>query len=279
MNQTRKTFRILLAQTSSSNTHAKNIATLAELCAEAENNQCHMLCLPEVSGLMNQDVTSAQAMICEEQADPYLAACRELAAAHSIWIHNGSTPVIGSTGLAANRTHLVNNNGELIASYDKIHLFDIYLPDGKDRLESKRYGAGNKAVVVNTPWGRMGLSICYDLRFPTLYRDYAKAGAKLIFVPSAFIRTTGKAHWEVLLRARAIENACYIVAAAQTGKHDDGRHSYGHSMVIDPWGNVLADLDKAVTTAVVDIELDKSDLIRSQIPSLEHSRAYELKIQ
>jgi len=272
---TKTTLRLLLAQTTTSNTHQKNIAVLTELARKTAEQQCDMLCLPEVSGLMNQDVDSARAMICDEHKDPYVAACQELAAQHSIWIHNGSTPVLGPSGLPVNRTHLINNHGEIKARYDKIHLFDIYLPDGKERLESKRYGAGTQAVVVDTPWGVMGLSICYDLRFPQLYRDYAQAGARVIFVPSAFTRNTGRAHWEVLLRARAIENGCFIVAAAQTGEHDDGRRTYGHSLVVHPWGNVLSDLGETLQSVVVALELDAADKVRNQIPSLTHTRTYQ----
>lgn len=270
-----KRLRLLLAQTNTSNTHAKNIAALEVLVAKAAAHECHMLCLPEVSGLMNQDVSSATGMITEEPNDPYVAACKALAAEYGMWIHNGSTPVLGPSGLPVNRTHLINAQGNIIARYDKIHLFDIHLPDGRERLESKRYSAGTQSVVAQTPWGPMGLSICYDLRFPQLYREYALAGARIIFVPSAFTRKTGLAHWEVLLRARAIENGCFIVAAAQTGEHDDGRKTYGHSLLIHPWGNVLADLGERVKTEVVEIDLSDADIMRQQIPSLSNAREYE----
>lgn len=267
--------RLLLAQTTTSNTHSKNIASLESLVKGAAQQQCHMLCLPEVSGLMNQDVASATGMITEERRDPFVAACQALAAEHRIWIHNGSTPVLGPLGKPVNRTHLINDKGEIVARYDKIHLFDIYLPDGKDRLESKRYSGGSQSVVAKTPWGPMGLSICYDLRFPHLYREYALAGARVIFIPSAFTRRTGQAHWEVLLRARAIENGCFVVAAAQTGEHDDGRKTYGHSMVVHPWGNVLADLGDSVQSQVVELDLTESDNMRQQIPSLSNGREYQ----
>jgi len=266
---------ILLAQTNTSNTHANNIAALEVLVEKAAEHKCHMLCLPEVSGLMNQDVKSASGMICEEHRDPYVAACQALAAEHGIWIHNGSTPVLGPSGLPVNRTHLINAAGDIVARYDKIHLFDIYLPDGRERLESKRYSAGTQSVVAKTPWGPMGLSICYDLRFPQLYREYAQAGARIIFVPSAFTRKTGQAHWEVLLRARAIENACFIIAAAQTGEHADGRKTYGHSLLIHPWGNVMTDLGESVQSQVLEIDLSDADIMRQQIPSLSHGRDYD----
>lgn len=268
--------KLLLAQTRSSNTHEKNIITLSKLAEQASGHGCDMLCLPEASGLMNQDASSAAQIICEEANDPYVAACMSLAEQHGIWIHNGSTPVMGPAGLPVNRTHLINSEGQIVARYDKIHLFDIYLPDGKERLESKRYSAGSQGVVAQTPWGLMGLSICYDLRFPQLYRDYAMAGARLIFVPSAFTRRTGVAHWEVLLRARAIENGCFIVAAAQTGEHDDGRRTFGHSLLVHPWGNVLCDLKDDEQCAVVELDLAQANTVREQIPVLTNIRDYQL---
>jgi len=267
--------KILLAQTTTSNTHAANISELELHTKLAATNECHMLCLPEVSGLMNQDFKTASGMIVEEELDPYVAACKTLAVEHGVWIHNGSTPVVGTSGLPVNRTHLINAGGDIVARYDKIHLFDIYLPDGRERLESKRYSAGTESVVAQTPWGPMGLSICYDLRFPQLYREYAQAGARVVFVPSAFTRKTGQAHWEVLLRARAIENACFVVAAAQTGEHADGRKTYGHSLLVHPWGHVMADLAEYVQAQVLELNLSDADNMRQQIPSLSHGREYE----
>ena len=267
--------KILLAQTNTSNRHAHNIDALKVLVEQAAKKQCQLLCLPEVSGLMNQNASEAAGMIVEEHLDPYVAACKAFAAEHGVWIHNGSTPVLGPSGLPVNRTHLIDAAGDIVACYDKIHLFDIYLPDGRERLESKRYSAGTQSVVAKTPWGPMGLSICYDLRFPQLYREYAQAGSRVIFVPSAFTRKTGRAHWEVLLRARAIENGCFIIAAAQTGKHADGRETYGHSLLIHPWGNVIADLGEGVQAKVLEINLSEADNIRQQIPSLSHGRSYE----
>jgi len=266
--------KILLAQTTAANTHHKNIETLESLVTVAVEQNCDMLCLPEVSGLMNQDFASAVKMLSAEEHDPYVAACRALAAKNKLWIHNGSTPVIGDTGRPVNRTHLIDEAGSIAARYDKIHLFDIYLPDGQARLESRRYEAGAESVLVNTPWGPMGLSICYDLRFPKMYREYAQDGARIIFAPSAFTRKTGRAHWELLLRARAVENACFIVAAAQTGEHDDGRKTYGHSLVVHPWGTVETDLGEDITAKAIEMDLSEADTMRAQIPSLNHSRDY-----
>ncbi len=267
--------KLLIAQTNSANTHQKNIQTLSSLSAIAADNGCDMLCLPEVSGLMNQNYASAREVITTEDQDPYVEACCSLAARHKIWIHNGSTPVLGPDKKPVNRTHLIDSSGKIVARYDKIHLFDVYLPDGRERLESKRYAAGQQSVVVNTPWGIVGLSICYDLRFPQLYREYAQSGARMVFVPSAFTRETGEAHWEVLLRARAVENGCFVVAVAQAGEHEDGRKTYGHSLVVHPWGTVLMDLEEKIQAQVIELDLSAADTAREQIPSLNHSPEYQ----
>jgi len=267
--------KLLVAQTCSVDNHEGNIETLNQLAMQAAEQECDMLCLPEVSGLVNQHYDQLKKIIQKDDADPYVAACKQLAKQHSIWIHNGSTPILGELDMPVNRTHLINTQGELVAHYDKIHLFDVYLPDGRERLESKRYAAGNQSVLADTPWGLFGLTICYDLRFPHLYRDYALKGARLMFVPSAFNRRTGAAHWEVLLRARAIENGCFIVAAAQTGEHADGRKTYGHSLVVNPWGDVVMDLNTTIQAKVIELDLSESDKTRQQIPSLLHTRNYE----
>ncbi len=270
--------RVLLGQMCSTNTHTGNIQSLKKLCAQAAQAGCDMVCLPEASGLMNRDRVSARKIISLESDDAFLLACREQAARYGLWLHNGSTPVMGDGDLPVNRTHLIDDRGEVVARYDKIHLFDAYLADGTVLLESRGYDAGGQAVVVETPWGRMGLSVCYDLRFPHLYRDYAKAGARLVFAPSAFTRPTGAAHWEVLLRARAIENGVFMVAAAQCGEHDDGRQTYGHSLIADPWGAVMVDLQDSVGSAVVEMDLAQSQVVRQQIPSLANEREYSLYI-
>lgn len=268
--------RLYVAQMCSTNHHAGNIESLSTLVKDAAAAKADMLCLPEVSGLTNCRYSEAKKVIGDESDDSFLAACRELAASHRLWIHNGSIPV-QDTGqpLPVNRTHLIAPDGTIAAKYDKIHLFDISLNEAKQVLESKRYAGGAESTLAQTPWGPMGLSICYDIRFPHLYRDYAKAGARIMFIPAAFTKPTGHAHWEVLLRARAIENGCYIVAAAQTGNHDDGRETYGHSMVVHPWGDVLMDLGEAVQGQLIEIDLSESDAARRQIPSLVNERKYK----
>jgi len=270
--------RVCVAQMCSTNNHAGNIRHLGKAAMYASAQGCQLLALPEVAGLANMDEKSARAQLTPAHQDPYINACQSLAVEHDLWIQTGSTPVLADDGLFLNRSSLVDNHGVVRAHYDKIHLFDIFFSGRPPIKESDRYAPGKKAVLVETPWGPWGLSICYDLRFPHLYRDYAKAGATIQFVPSAFTRKTGAAHWEVLLRARAIENACFIIAPAQVGTHDDGRRTWGHSMVIDPWGEVLLDMGgDDVQMAVVDLDLSRVEGARSQIPSLAHERSYQLE--
>jgi len=272
---TADTLRLCVAQMCSTNSHAGNVAAVHSIAALAAERDCGLLCLPEAAGLMNRDVESARKIITDEDRDPYVAACREIAAKYGMWVHSGSTPIRDpGTDKPANRTHLIGSTGEIVAKYDKIHLFDVYLPDGVKRLESSRYAPGEASVLADTPWGPFGLSICYDLRFPHLYREYAKQGARILFAPAAFTRPTGQAHWELLVRARAVENGCFVVAPAQTGEHDDGRQTYGHSMVVHPWGEILTDLGEEVGHAILDINLADVETTRQRIPSLANERAY-----
>ncbi len=271
------TLRLRLVQMTSTNAHEGNIATMRSRVAEAAGEGCELMAIPEASGLMNRDREAARRIIREDADDPFLAACREAAAKHALWIHTGSTPVRADDGRFLNRSHLIDHTGRIVAVYDKIHLFDVYLEDGQPRLESRRYAPGTEGVLADTPWGPWGMSVCYDLRFPKIYRDYAKAGATILFIPSAFTRPTGAAHWEPLLRARAIENGCYVVAAAQAGAHDDGRETWGHSLVVDPWGQVLADLGEAAGAVTLTLELDLVARTRAQIPSLANEREFTFK--
>lgn len=237
-----------------------------------------MIALPEAVGLMNKDRGAALKQVVPAEEDPYLLVCRELAAKHQLWIQPGSTPVYGNNERFRNHATMIDPSGEVVAEYDKIHLFDIFLEGKPPTGESNRYAPGTDAVAVDTPWGTMGLTVCYDLRFPHLYRQLAKANAVLSFVPSAFTVPTGKAHWEILLRARAIENGMWIVAPAQVGNHDDGRRTWGHSLIISPWGDVVADLggDKP---GLVTLELDisRAASVRGQIPSLANERPFGFK--
>ncbi len=272
--------RLCVAQMTSTTHHAGNIAFVTEAARHAAQTGCHLLALPEVAGLMNRNPQEVRDLVSSEQADPFVTACQALAQEqeHGLWIETGSTPIAGPDGRFLNHGNLIDDQGAIRACYDKIHLFDVAL-DGQAPIgESKRYAPGGEAVLVDTPWGMWGLSICYDLRFPHLYRDYAKAGAGVVFIPSAFTVPTGQAHWEVLLRARAIETGCFVIAAAQVGTHDDGRTTYGHSLVVDPWGRVLLDMGgQEAGFGVVDLDLGQVARVRAQIPSLVNERAYAIR--
>lgn len=234
-----------------------------------------LICLPEVVNLISpnrdQQITAAgdQSMLRMLQTH---------AAQNKQWIHIGSMAVQDGARLA-NRSFLIDDQGEIRAQYDKIYLFDVEISPTEKFHESATYSSGRRAVVVETPLAQMGLSICYDLRFPQLYRDLAQAGAQVIFVPAAFAMTTGQAHWHVLLRARAIETGCYIVAAAQTGAHPgSSRQSYGHSLVVDPWGEIIMDAGTDQGVFPITLDLAKVDQARAKVPSLQHDQPYTLDI-
>ncbi|MBT9371160.1 carbon-nitrogen hydrolase family protein [Rhizobium sp. CSW-27] len=271
----RAMLKLGMAQMCSSNTHQRNIEMLEALAAQAHADGVELLALPEASGLLNRDVAAARLVVTDEAHDPFLAAARRLAARYGLWIHTGSTPLSrGADQRFSNSSHLIDPSGATVARYDKIHLFDVNLPGQAPSRESDRYAPGGEAVLALTPWGAFGMSICYDVRFPHLYRGYAKAGARVLFVPSAFAMSTGAAHWETLLRARAIENGCFVVAAAQCGQHDDGRETWGQSLVVDPWGRVLIDMDKEIGLSIVDLDLAQVEATRRSVPSLANERSY-----
>ena len=260
--------RVALAQMCSADTHEANIATVTALAAEAAAGAAQLLALPEVAGLMNRNPETSARQVVTASADPFIAACRDLAAKHGLWVHTGSTPVRGPDGRFLNHSTLIDATGAIVAEYDKIHLFDVALEGQAPIGESKRFAPGTRAALAQTPWGPFGLSICYDLRFPYLYRAYAQAGAVLMFIPSAFTVPTGRAHWEVLLRARAIETGAFVLAAAQAGQHADGRQTYGHALAVDPWGAVLADLgEDAPAIRLIDLDLGAVARARAQIPA------------
>ena len=263
-----QSLRVALAQMCSADTHAANIVTVAALAAQAEGEGAEMLVLPEVAGLMNRNPETSRKQVVAAGDDPFIGACREIAARHGLWLHTGSTPVLGPDGRFLNHSTLIDAKGVIVAEYDKIHLFDVTLEGQAPIGESKRFAPGTQAVIAQTPWGPMGLSICYDLRFAYLYRAYAQAGAVVMFIPSAFTVPTGQAHWEVLLRARAIETGAFVLAAAQAGHHADGRQTYGHALAVDPWGGVLADLgEEAPALRVVTLDLGAVGRARAQVPA------------
>ena len=265
--------RIALFQSCTGIDPAANAQRLVEAIGEAAGGGAQMLFTPEMSGLIDRDSERAARQLRTEEEDKVLAASRDAAKRHGLWLHLGSLALRTDEQKLANRTFVIDPVGAIRARYDKIHLFDVDLPTGESWRESAVYRPGAGAVVVEgTPVGRLGLAICYDLRFPDLFSRLAEAGALTIAVPAAFTVPTGRAHWEVLLRARAIEAAAFVVAAAQSGRHADGRETYGHSLVVNPWGEVLLDMAEGVGMGFADIDLARVDEVRRRIPSLAHRR-------
>ena len=265
--------RIALFQSNTGIDPAANAERLTGVTAEAARGGATILFTPEMSGLLDRDSQRAASNLRPEAEDHVLSACRDAARQHGIWLHLGSLAVLGDDGKVANRGFVIDRPGEIRARYDKLHLFDVDLPTGESWRESAVYQRGDGAVLVNgTPVGKLGLTICYDLRFPSLFARIAEAGADLISVPAAFTVPTGRAHWHVLLRARAIEAGLFVVAAAQVGRHEDGRQTFGHSLVIDPWGDVLLDMGEETGLGFADIDLARISDVRSRIPALSHRR-------
>jgi predicted amidohydrolase len=247
---------------------------LVEAVERAAGEGADILFTPEMSAVLDRDRARAAGTIVAEDQDVALAAVREAAAKQGLWVHIGSLAVRGDApdGRYANRAFVIDDTGAIRARYDKIHLFDIDLPDGQVIRESAAYAPGGQAVAVDTPWGRLGLAICYDLRFPDLFRALSNSGAEMLSIPAAFTVPTGKAHWHVLMRARAIEAGAFVISAAQAGKHADGRETYGHSLVIDPWGEVLLDMGETPGVAVVEIDPARLAEVRGRIPVIDHRR-------
>jgi predicted amidohydrolase len=265
--------RIALFQSCTGIHPAANAQALVAAIEQAAGGDAEMLFTPEMSGLVDRDAKRAAENLRSESEDGVLAACRDAASAAGLWLHIGSLAVRTDDGMLANRGFLIDPTGAIRARYDKIHLFDVDLPTGESWRESAVYRPGQGAVVADgTPVGRLGLTICYDLRFPELFSRLAEGGAQTIAVPAAFTVPTGRAHWEVLLRARAIEAGAFVVAAAQSGRHADGRETYGHSLVVSPWGEVLLDMGQGTGVGFADIELSLVGEVRQRIPALTHRR-------
>jgi predicted amidohydrolase len=265
--------RIAVFQSNTGIDPAENRRTLVEAIGKAADGGAEMLFTPEMSGMLDRDSTRAGKNLRAEGEDDVLAACREASRKNRIWLHLGSLAVLADDGKVANRGFVIDREGEIRARYDKLHLFDVDLPTGESWRESNVYSAGTGAVIVNgTPVGKLGLTICYDLRFPGLFARLAEGGADVIAVPAAFTVPTGKAHWHILLRARAIEAGLFVVAAAQVGHHEDGRNTFGHSLAVDPWGEVLLDMGEEGGVRFADIDLKRISEVRSRIPALSHRR-------
>lgn len=249
-----------------------NAKALEAAIREAAQKGAAMLFTPEMSGLLDSNRDRARRHMVPEENNPVLRLVQETAASAGIWVHLGSLALAGS-GKSLNRGFLIDDQGAIRARYDKLHLFDVDLPTGESWRESNAYSAGAGAVVASCPLGALGLSICYDVRFPALYQGLSSSGATVLSIPAAFTVPTGEAHWHVLLRARAIENACWVIATAQSGVHEDGRKTYGHSLVIDPWGQIVLDMGEGTGIGYADIDADTVSAVRARIPVIAHRRA------
>jgi len=269
-------FRVGLVQMRTTRTPAQNTDAAVKMIGEAKDGGADYVLTPEMTNILERSRESLFSKIVPEEDDATLATFRELARALNIYIHVGSLAVKTGPEKAANRSFLIDRKGDIVARYDKIHMFDVDLKGGESYRESKSYRPGDLAVVHDLPWGRLGMTICYDLRFPALYRALAEAGATFLAIPSSFTRQTGEAHWHVLMRARAIENGCFVIAAAQGGDHEDGRSTFGHSLVVDPWGKVIAEGGTEPGVIFADIDPAEVAVARGRVPSLQHGRRFEI---
>lgn len=246
------------------------------MAREAAAEGARLITTPEYAFVLDGRGRIMRECALEPDGGAVLGGMRELARELDVWLLLGSITVRTDEERIANRSVLLSADGSVAATYDKIHMFDVTLPDGKVIRESSAYRPGDRAVIAATPWGKLGLTVCYDLRFPALFRALARAGAQIISVPSSFQRQTGKAHWHTLLRARAIENECFILAPAMCGDHPGDRQTYGHSLIVDPWGEVLADGGEAPGIVYAEIDLKRVPKVRRMMPSLEHDREFSL---
>ncbi len=272
----RSGFKAAMIQMRSGLDPAANLVSALALIEEAKQAGADYVLTPEMTNILAAKREQLFAKIVAEEQDATLSTLRDLARRLAIYIHIGSLAIKASPEKAANRSFLIDRRGEVAARYDKIHMFDVDLAGGESYRESNTYRPGELAMVADLPWGRLGLTVCYDLRFPALYRALAEAGASFLAIPSAFTRQTGEAHWHVLQRARAIENGCFVFAAAQGGRHENGRETYGHSLIVDPWGRVLAEAGSEPGVIVAQIDPSEVVAARSRIPSLHHGRRFEL---
>jgi predicted amidohydrolase len=268
-------FRAACVQLRSSDDVAENIRATSELIREAKAKGAQFIATPENTTLMAPDGGAKLERSFAEDRDPALPAFTALAKELGIWLLIGSLAIKVSDTKTANRSFLIDPNGEIKARYDKIHMFDVDLPSGETYRESNTVAGGSRAVIADLPWGKVGLTICYDLRFPQLYRALSQDGAFMLAVPSAFTETTGKAHWHVLLRARAIENGAFVIAPAQGGTHANGRQTYGHSLIVAPWGEIIAEAGIEPCVIVADIDPALVEAARGRVPNLRHDRPFE----
>jgi predicted amidohydrolase len=270
------TFKAAMIQMRSGLTPAANSDDAVRMIGEAKSAGADYVLTPEMTNILAARREQLFSVVVEEEADASLATLREVARKLGIYVHIGSLAIKISPDRAANRSFLIGPKGDILARYDKIHMFDVDLAGGESYRESRNYRPGELAVLADLPWGRLGLTVCYDLRFPALYRALAEAGATMLAIPSAFTKQTGEAHWHVLMRARAIENGSFVFAAAQGGKHENGRDTYGHSLIVDPWGRIIA--EGGTEPGVIMAEINPAEVAsaRARIPSLQHGRRFEI---
>ena len=267
--------RVGLVQTRTPATQAAALAHVAPLVRQAIGEGAQFVLTPECTNVLQKDRAKLLPTLTALEDDPVVGGLREIAAETGAWIDIGSALVRREDGKAANRQAVIDPTGAIVATYDKLHMFDVDLPTGETARESEAYAPGERAVVVDTPWAKLGLTICYDMRFPALHRALALAGATVITAPAAFTRPTGEAHWDVLLRARAIETGSFVIAAAQGGFHEDGRGTWGRSIAIGPWGEVLGKLDHDEPGVLMaDLDLAAADKARAAIPVLKNARPF-----
>ena len=276
MTQSDGTFRVGLIQMRSGRKPQANLDDALKLIGEAKAGGAQYVQTPEMTNIMELSRDTLFATIAEEDKDPCLAAFRDCARKLQLYVHVGSLAIKVSPERAANRSFMIDPSGEILARYDKIHMFDVDLAGGESYRESRSYQPGESAVLVDLPWAQFGLTICYDLRFPALYRALAEAGATVLTIPAAFTRQTGEAHWTTLIRARAIENGSFVLAAAQGGKHENGRETFGHSLIVDPWGRILAEGGTEPGVVMADIDPAEVTAARGKVPSLQHGRRFDL---
>lgn len=269
------TFRAAAVQMRSGIDPAANLKSAEELIRRAAADGAAYVLTPEMTNILDRDRRRLLGSVKAESEDGSLVRFRDLAAELGIHLHIGSMAIRLGESSVANRAFLIGPTGDILARYDKIHMYDVDLGNGESYRESRLYSPGAEAVTADLPWTRLGVTICYDVRFPMLYRALAKAGSSIIAIPAAFTQTTGEAHWHVLLRSRAIETGSYVIAAAQGGHHEDGRDTYGHSMIIDPWGRILAEAEQEPGIIAAEIDPALSAATRQRVPNLANERPFE----
>jgi len=272
-------FNAACVQIRSGKTLSDNTAAAEDLIRAAARDGARYIQTPEMSNVLVRSRGELLERISEPESDPFLAMARSLAADLGFFLHIGSIAVLAGNGKVANRAFLIGPDGKVLASYDKIHMFDVDLPNGESWRESATYEPGTQSVIAELPFARVGMAVCYDIRFPAIFRMQARAGADVLTAPAAFTRQTGEAHWHVLQRARAIENGAYVISAAQGGTHEDGRETYGHSLIVDPWGAVIAELDNdAPGYVLAEIDTENVAKARGRIPAIANERDFDCRV-